>query len=104
MILSCCSRLERMSIRGHTGSTLPVIAENVISILHYGVAREATLGVVPLRRFTRQRARRERIRLGVIVEHRISPSAAVPEPLAVFHHEVDLMYRARHRRCGQRLQ
>jgi Homeodomain-like domain len=32
-----------------------------------------------------------------------SPFAAVRKPLAVLHHEVDVMLGARHRRCGERL-
>src|SRR5262249_14944482 len=40
----------------------------------------------------------------VVVEYGPSPFAAVREPLAVLHHEVDVMLRARHRwRTGVRL-
>jgi hypothetical protein len=39
----------------------------------------------------------------VIVEHAIAPPAAVREPPAVLHHEVDVMLGTWHRRCGERL-
>src|SRR5882762_6768070 len=84
-------------------SPLPVIRENVISCLHPRVAREPALGVVPLRRLVSQGARPERIGCSVIVEHSPSPPAAVREPLAVLHHEVDVMLGAWYRRCGERL-
>src|SRR5262245_48945832 len=79
-------------------SPLPVIRENVISLLHYGVAREPALGVVRLRRFVRLGARPESIGRGVINEHGPSPSAAIGKPLAILHHEIDVMLGARHRR------
>src|SRR5271155_874460 len=75
----------------HHSSPMPVIGENVISRLHYRVAREPALGVVPLRRFARQGAGRERIGRSVIVEPGVSPPAAVGEPLAALHHEVHVM-------------
>ena len=40
----------------------------------------------------------ERIGRGVILERAISPSAAVREPLAVLHHEINVMQGARHQR------
>src|SRR5205823_10173530 len=47
---------------------------------------------------------RERSGRGVILERGPSPSAAVGEPLAIFHHEVDVMQACRHRRSGERLE
>ena len=83
---------------------MPVIRENVISCFHHRVAREAAPGVVALRRLAGQSARRELIGCSVILEHGVSPPAAVREPLAVLHHEVDVMLGTWHRRCGERLQ
>ena len=82
---------------------MPVIRENVISRLHHRVAREPALGVVPLRRLASQGAGRERIGCSVIVEHGVSPPAAVREPLAVLHHEVHIMLGTWHRRRRERL-
>jgi len=79
-------------------SPVPVIRKHVISCLHDRVAREAALGVVPLRRLVSQGAGPERIGCSVILEHGPSPSAAVSKPLAVLHHEVDVMLGAWHRR------
>src|SRR6185436_10360500 len=80
---------------GHSISPLPELGKDVVPGLHDRVAREPALGVVPLRRIVSQGAWRERVGLDVIVEHGISPSAAVCEPLAVFHHEVDVMQSTR---------
>ena len=88
----------------YTASPVPVIRENVISCLHARVAREPALGVVPLRRLASQSAGLERIGCSVILEHGPSPPSAVREPLAVLHHEVDVMLGTWHRRCGERLQ
>src|SRR2546422_3456954 len=75
-------------------SATPVIREDVVSRLHDRVARESTLGVVPLRwRVGRGSGREPPGRL--ILEHGPSPPAAVREPLAVLHHKVDVMQRAR---------
>src|SRR5215475_11907770 len=79
-------------------SPVPVIRENVVSCLHDRVAREPALGIIRLRRPVSQGAGRERIGRGVILEDGPSPSAAVRKPLAVFHHEVDVMLGAWHRR------
>jgi hypothetical protein len=79
---------------------MPVIRENVISGFHSRVAREPALGVVPLRRLGGQGAGRERIGCRVILEHGVSPPSAVGEPLAVLHHEVDVMLGGWHRRRG----
>src|SRR5262245_35156429 len=85
-------------------SPLAVIREHVISCLHYRVACESALGIVSLRWVAGQGTGRERVGRGVIVEHGISPSTAILEPLAVLHHEVDVMQRRWHRRCRERLQ
>ena len=45
------------------------------------MAREPALRVVPLRRRASCRAGRERVGRGVVIEHGVSPSAAVREPL-----------------------
>src|SRR5262249_38880192 len=55
------------------------------------MAREPALRVVPLRRLTRQGRRAKRIGRRVIVERTPPPSAAVHEPLAVLHHEINVM-------------
>src|SRR5687767_3450140 len=62
------------------------------------MACEATFGIIPLRWHVFQRARRERIGRSVILEHGITPSAAVSEFTTVFHHEVHVMLCARHHR------
>src|SRR5438094_1109060 len=80
-----------------------VIREDVVSVLHDRVAPQSTLGVVPLRGKVGCGAGREGAGRRVIVERGPSPPAAVCEPLAVLHHEVDVMLRARHRRGGERL-
>src|SRR5204863_19149 len=84
-------------------SSVSVLRKNVISRLHFRVAREPALGVVRLRRLVSQGAGRERIGRGFILEHGPSPSAAVREPLAILHHEVDVVQASRHRRIGERL-
>src|SRR5215468_3337878 len=71
------------SSRSHTGSPLAVVGEDVISCLHYRVAREPALGVVPLWWVVGRGSGLERIGRRVIVEHGISPATAVREPLAV---------------------
>src|ERR1700724_3071137 len=87
-----------------TTSPLGVLRENVVLLLHYRVAREPALGVVPLRRLIRRCAGPERIGRGVILELAISPSAAVREPLAILHHEINVMEGAGHQRLtGRRL-
>src|SRR5438874_11840555 len=85
-------------------SAAPVIGEDVVSRLHDRVAPQSTLGVVPLRRHVGCGAAREGAGRRAIVERGPSPPTAVGEPLAVLHHEVDVMLRARHRRGGERLQ
>src|SRR5579863_9921826 len=87
----------------HTASPMSVIREDVISRLHARVAREPALGVVPLRRLASHGAGRERIGSSVIVEHGVSPPAAVREPLAVLHHEVHIMLSTWHPRREERL-
>src|ERR1700722_6303945 len=85
-------------------SPLSVRCKNVIFCRHYGVAREPTLGVGPLRRLIRLCAGPERLGRGVILKLGISPSAAVREPLAILHHEINVMERAGHQRLtGGRL-
>ena len=65
--------------------------ENVILCFHYRMAREPALGVVPLRRLVSYGP-------GVNVSDAASysncgpsPFAAVREPLAVLHHEINVM-------------
>src|SRR4029077_93909 len=62
------------------------------------VAGEAAFGVVLLRRRAIFIAGPKSLGRGVIIELGVSPSAAVRELLAVLHHEVDVMQRARHDR------
>src|ERR1043166_7693279 len=88
---------------GSVVSAALVIREDVVSRLHDRVAREPTLGVVLLGRLVGCGAGPEGTGGGLILERGPSPSTAVPEPLAVLHHEVDVMLRARHGRCGKRL-
>ena len=64
------------------------------------MAPEAALGVVCLRRLVSRGAGRERMGHSVVHEHGPSPPTAVREPLAVLHHEVDVMLGTRHRRLG----
>src|SRR4029077_20870996 len=78
-----------------------VIREDVVSRLRDRVALESTLGVVPLRRLGGRGGGREGTGRGVMLKRRPSPPAAVREPLAVLHHEVDVMLRTRHGRGGK---
>src|SRR6516164_7171375 len=98
MASSVCGTLSPSAL---AVSPVPVIRENVISCLYDRVAREAALGIVPLRRLVGQGAGPERIGCSIILEYGPSPSAAVREPLAVLHHEIDVMLGAWHRRCGE---
>src|ERR1051325_3808621 len=84
-------------------SPAPVIRENVVSGLRSGVAREPALGIVPLRRRANRGPGCERIGRGIVIEHGVSPSAAVRESLAVFDHEVHVDQVARHGRIGEEL-
>ena len=68
-----------------------IVRKNVVSRLDGSVARESALGVVPLRRLARRGAGLECVGCRVVFEHGVSPPAAIPEPLAVLHHEVDVM-------------
>ena len=72
-------------------SPVGVISEDIISCLRDRVARKLALGIVPLRRLGAHCSCRKRVGCGVILECRVPPSAAVSEPLAVLHHEVDVM-------------
>src|SRR5688572_21659335 len=72
------------------GSPLPVLRKHVIPGFCGHVAREPACGVVPLRRCARHSAGREGIGRSVVVEDRISPSAAIGEALAVLDHEVHI--------------
>src|SRR3989442_3558593 len=92
------------SVSGRSRSPLPVVRENVISRFHDRVARQSALGVVRLRRLVSRAGGCERIGRSVVLEGAPSPSAAVREPLAVLHHEVDVMQACRHRRSGERLE
>src|SRR5262252_6261090 len=85
------------------GSPLPVLCENVVSRLRPRVACEPALGVVPLRRSPSCGAGLERIGGGVVIEHGISPPAAVREPLAVLYHEVHVQQGARTRGIREEL-
>src|SRR5271155_4518363 len=93
---SLCTRTTRTVCL--YASPVPVIGENVIFCLHCRVAREPALGVVPLRWLVFQGAGRERVGRCVIVERAVPPSATVREPLAVLHHEIDVMLGTWHRR------
>ena len=84
-----------------TGSPLLVVRKNVISRLRFRVTREPALGVVPLRRGASHRAGLECIGRGIVIEYGISPSAAVPEPLAILHHEVYVQQLTVHRRLRE---
>ena len=85
-------------------SPLSILRENVVAVLHHRVACEPALRVVFLRRIVRYGGRLERIGRRVIVERAPSPSAAVREPLAVLHHEINVMLGTWHRRLtGVRL-
>src|SRR5213596_1225898 len=98
------NREPETAMRAASRSATPVIREDVVSRLHDRVARESTLGVVPLRWRVGRGSGGEPPGRGLILEHGPSPPAAVREPLAVLHHKVDVMQCARHRRCGERLQ
>src|SRR6478736_2951659 len=87
-----------------TASPVPVLRENVIEVLHHRVAREPALRVVSLRRIGRLSGGAERIGRRVILERAPSPAAAVRKPLAVLHHEIDVVLCTWHRRLtGVRL-
>src|SRR5262245_13293560 len=76
-------------------SASPVLREDIVPRLHDRMAPEPALGVVPLRRTVGGGSRREASGLGVVLERAVSPSAAIGEPLAVLHHEVDVVQRGR---------
>src|SRR6476660_2790736 len=78
-------------------SPLSVFGENVVAVLHHRVAREPALRVVFLRRTARCSGGLKRIGRRVIVERAPSPSAAVGKPLAVLHHEINVMLGTWHR-------
>ena len=78
------------------GSPLSVLREYVVAVLHYRVASEPAFGVVFLRRLGGCGRRLKRIGRRVIVERAPSPSAAISEPLAVLHHEINVMLRTWH--------
>src|SRR5262249_56322615 len=61
------------------------------------MAREPAFGVVTLRRLVSQGCGRERAGRCVIVKRAPSPSTAVREPLAVLHHEINVMLGSWHR-------
>src|SRR6266568_5868161 len=84
-------------------SAPPVIREDVVSRLHDRMARESTLGVVPLRRHVGRGSGPEPTGRSLVLENGPSPPAGVRKSLTVPHHKVDVMERARHRRCGERL-
>src|SRR5262245_13819336 len=67
------------------------------------MTRKPTLGVVPLGRGASGGARRECIRLRVVVEDRVAPSAAVGKPLAVLSHEINVNQVARYGRLLEEL-
>ena len=77
-----------------------VIGENVISRLRHRVARESASGVVALWWSARLCARPEGLRSGVVIEHGVTPTAAVRESRAVLHHEVYVGKLIRYR-CGR---
>src|SRR6202035_5407002 len=62
------------------------------------VARGTTLGVVRLGRTIGYCARSECLGRDVVLKRGISPSAAVREPLAIFHHDIGVMEGIRHQR------
>src|SRR6185503_1231928 len=77
---------------------LAVFRKHVITRLCARVACEPALGVVSLWRRACCGTWREGIGLYVVVEHGISPPAAVRKSLAVLHHEVDVDQVTGHRR------
>src|ERR1700761_6040940 len=81
-------------------SPLAVLGEDVIVVLHDGVAGKAALCVMFLRRFVGFVGRPECCGRGIVLERAVSPSAAVGEPLAVLHHEIDIVLGVRHRRLA----
>src|SRR5262245_44049881 len=84
-------------------SPLPVLREHVVSCLHERVAREPALGIVFLRRLIVYRRWRERVGRGVKFKGGPTPIAAVREPLAVPHHEIDVMLGSRYGRFWKEL-
>ena len=86
------------------GSAPPVLREDIVSVLHDRVAPEPALGVVPLRRHVGHVGGHELTGRGVVLERTPSSSTAVREPLAVLHHEVDVMQRPGHRGRRERVQ
>src|SRR3954469_6353066 len=84
-------------------SPLAIPSEHVVRLLGGGVAGEPTARVVPLRRLTCCVAWPERIGWRVVLKNRVSPSAAIGEPLAVLHHEIHIRQVAWHSRPGKKL-
>src|SRR5579859_2194659 len=77
-----------------------VFCEDVVAVLYNGVTGEPALCVVTLRRLVSLGARRESVGGCVMLELGIAPSAAVREPLAVLHHEINVMLGTWHRRLA----
>ena len=97
--------LEHVLFLSFRFQRLPVLGEDVVSLLHDRVARRIhTWRRSPAAACRSWSAGLNLSDRGVILERGPSPPAAVREPLAVLHHEVDVMLRARHRRGGERLQ
>src|SRR5262249_43610200 len=68
-------------------SSIRVRRENIVFCLRDGVARGATLGVIPLRRIMSTVGRYVGAGRGVMLERGIAPSTAVREPLGILDHE-----------------
>ena len=96
----CVRAAETAGDGASSGSPLAVIREDVVSGFRDRVACEPALGVLPLRGHVSQGAGPERIGGGIILEYGPASAAAVREPLAVLHHEVDIMLGPWHGRQG----
>src|SRR5215813_6818931 len=72
-------------------SPMRILGENVVTVLHQGVAGEPAFRVVSLRWACRLGGRTKRVGSRVILERGPSPSAAVCEPLAVLDHEIGVI-------------
>src|SRR5688572_26112762 len=86
--LRMCSSLRLTHQDAGNLSSRRVLSEHIVPCFRDRVTCDSALRVIPLRWLVGQRARRKRLRRGVVAEHRIAPSTTIGKALAVFHHEV----------------
>ena len=94
--ITLASASFRCRLRRDAGLSRSILREDVVFVLHQRVAAKPAFRVVLLRRFVCRRSRPKRRRRSVILKRGPSPPAAIRKPLAILHHEIDVMLSARH--------